>query len=349
MSSVCNRLQRAHTLTPTHTRTQTRTDFFFSSILINQSPNNFLTPARRDNATLILLGDCSNKGRESVYETLGVPPSKLKASQFVDFCAEYLGRAHNHNFLALDKGVGKLYLTSTAPLLGGEEEEEEEGEEEDAVAHLAHGVKGLGLAAGGGGGGGAAAAAYKPNKDMALDFLGCLPGTVEPLLQVLNERHESSLIWEPTEGLGGLKQELEAGGFTVIGTDLYKVGKRGKLTRATAESFIETEDLEAMEPPEGVELLVLFPPFSQRVEFYERVWELGLPAYILSPYNDMAKSSLSDAFQKHGVEVFCLSGAAAHEFYSPEQKRPVKVASPCCWYGLNTGAKKGTSRMFHIS
>ncbi len=104
-----------------------------------------------------------------------------------------------------------------------------------------------------------------------------------------------------------------------------------------------------MEPPKGVDIIVMNPPFEKKQQFFERCYELGLPAYILCPLNSMARSSLVDLFNEKGVEVFLLpGGSSTQEFYSVQKGRPVNLITPCCWYGINTRAKKGEHKLFFL-
>ena len=124
-------------------------NFGLSVILLSQQQNNLLTPARRDGATSILVGDLTNKQREAVFDTLSIPPDQLKKAEFVSWCAGSLGRSHDYHFLVFLKEAKRRQLFLTRACIGGEDEE-------DVAARYAE--EELGGGGGGGGGGGASAA-----------------------------------------------------------------------------------------------------------------------------------------------------------------------------------------------
>ena len=203
---------------------------------LSHTHTSFLTPARRDGATVILVGDLTNPQREQIYDTLSVPPTQLAKKEFVSWCHDTLGRAHDYTFLAFLKEQKKrqLFLTraetvekddlceqmAAFTMVGGggggggaytpagkekEEEEEDEGEEEAAL------VKGDRRRLQGG-------IHQKGARDLYItnDF------TIAPLLPVLQARATKKMkIWEPCVGLGNIASFLKAEGYDVVGTDLF--------------------------------------------------------------------------------------------------------------------------------
>ena len=85
--------------------------------------NSFLTPARRDGATCILVGDLSNKQREGIFDTLSIPPTLLKKSEFVTWCHDTLGRSNDYTFLAFlkEQKGRRLFLTRAQGLVNLEQ------------------------------------------------------------------------------------------------------------------------------------------------------------------------------------------------------------------------------------
>lgn len=251
-------------------------NFNVSTIAINQDPHNFLTPTRRSNATVVCVSDLTNPGRLAVLETLALPPKDLSKNDWLEFCAHHLGRVNGYKFFVFNKEVGELCLTcattkdtAVAALdkrlasLGLEDAEQEEEDEPLPPA---------------GGGGGAAAAQDSAKKrhpqqkgkqlgggnDTDQDLYTTQKGQIEPLLEVLLERHPGATIWEPCQGLGDITTVLEAGGFSVVSSDLYSPDGKTIFPDKSFVSFThkhkDTKEViahyDACPVPEGVDVIV---------------------------------------------------------------------------------------------
>ena len=318
-----------------------------------------MTPARRDGATSILVGDLTNKQRELIYDTLSIPPDKLKKSEFVSWCAGFIGRAHDYTFLAFFKEQRgqQLYLVRA---------------DSEDVTIGGMGASYGGAAAGGGGGGGGMSAlsrelavvdldsdsepaagggggaAARPKQfgtfaqggsrqESARDLYTTLERTITPLLPVLLERHKGAHVWEPCIGLANIADVLSAAGFSVVGTDLFSPD--GALQ--PEESFIAVEhsgvSYAPCEVPEGVDIIVTNPPFSDKLAFIQRFFDLGIPVFSILPLETLTHKGCVALFKERGVELFILpGGSSASSFFKVSESRNVSVGG-CAWFGFNTG------------
>lgn len=339
-------------------------NFNISVIAINQQQNNFLTPARRDGATCVLVGDLTNKQREGVYDTLGIPPAKLKKQEFVSFCDDFLGTRHHYTFLAYCKEQqNPLYLTRSgdAPTAtAGVAEELSSGMRalsfDDAASSGAGGVYrddddnddpvSVGAA------GGSSASEHTPfkgdrrrlqggsNQKPANDLYTTQRKTITPLLAVLQERHPGAVIWEPCVGTGCISSVLEEAGFRVIGTDLFSYNGDGTQTANPSQSFVSCEmngeSYDECAVPEGVQVIVTNPPFSLKASFIERIYRLGLPTYCVLPIESLGTRRDNKIFADGGMELFILpGGTAASDFFKVSENRMVSVGT-CSWFAFNT-------------
>ena len=324
----------------------------------------FLTPARRDGATVILTGDLTNSQREQIYDTLSIPPTALPKKEFVTWCHNTLGRAHGYAFLVFLKEAKKrqLFLTRT-----GMEDGDAEGE---AVADLRDRMEALQV---GGGGGGSVAYApravvedydeverlpesrvwgtYKQggsHQKGARDLYTTHEFTIAPLLPVLEARAKKGMkVWEPCLGLGNIASVLSEVGYDVVGTDLYAPDG----TLQPGQSFIECEvDGKSLEPcpvPKGVTHIVTNPPFSEKLAFIQRIYALGLPTYCLLPIDTLCVKGCVKEFEAHGgVELFFLGGKAASSFHKVSEGRDISVGN-CAWFAFNTRVK-GEENFHHF-
>ncbi len=334
----------------------------------------FLTPARRDGATVILVGDLSNKQREEIYDTLSIPPTQLAKKEFVSWCHGTLGRAHDYTFLAFLKEQRKRQLFLTR---AGSEAVEDLGVR---LEELSMGGGGGSPYAGGGGGspyaggGGGAEEAEDEDEPAAggsaevfrgdrrrlqggshqgtqQDLYTTHPYTLKPLLPVIEARFKGGRIWETCLGLGNIATVLDEAGYTVVGTDLYTQQEDGTFTMNKDESFIECVvdgvSLKECAVPEGVSMIITNPPFSEKLAFIKRFYELGLPTYCLLPVETLGVKGCAKLFEENGgVEIFFLSGKAASTFFKVSEGRDVSVGS-CAWFGFNT-RKEGEENFHHF-
>lgn len=356
-------------------------NFNISVIAMNQQQNNFFTPARRDGATSILVGDLTNKQREGIYDTLGIPPSKLKKQDFIEYCDTWLGRRNGYNFLLYAKEQTQtLWLTHADADGGGVEsithgltgmsvaarvpkphftdDDDETNDPESASALYSSESGSTGRAGGGyagGAGGGFDAPAFKgdrrrlqggSNQKPAQDLYTTNIKTILPLIDVLNARHTGSKIWEPCVGLGNIAKPLFDAGFEVIGTDLYSMNPDGSFTANPSQSFVECEvdgvSYSECALPEGFDpakdIIVTNPPFSLKLKFIQRFYELGIPTYCILPIETYGAKGCVRLFIEHGVEMFYLTGGkAASTFHKVSEERDVAVGT-CAWFAFNTRA-----------
>lgn len=81
-------------------------------------------------------------------------------------------------------------------------------------------------------------------------------------------------------------------------------------------------------------------------EFIERVFELGIPTYLLMPVETLGRKATCELLKDQGCELFILAGGSnSSRFYKPSEHRDVNVGT-CCWYGLNT--RKGKESLHEL-
>ena len=278
---------------------------------------------------MILVGDLTNPQREQIYDTLSIPPTALPKKEFVAWCHETLGRAHNYTFLAFLKEQRKRQLFLSRA--GEGEPVEDLGGRMEALS--------MGGASGAMGGGGSSAAvggyAYAPRdyeeveegavamaspehkgdrrwlqggsrQEGARDLYTTHEYTLMPLLPVLEARAKKGMkVWEPCLGLGNIASVLSDAGYDVVGTDLYAPDGTLQPDQSFIDCQMEGKSLAECAVPEGVTHIVTNPPFSEKLAFIKRFYELGLPTYCLLPIDTLGVKGCVKEFEAHGgVEVF---------------------------------------------
>ena len=103
----------------------------------------------------------------------------------------------------------------------------------------------------------------------ARDYFATPRGAIDPVLKYIPAGVKR--IWEPTTGGGAIASVLEEAGYEVVRTDLHPQGQ-------------DTRKLDFLkDDPEECDLIMLNPPFSQKVVFLRRLIELGKPFVCLMP------------------------------------------------------------------
>ena len=90
-------------------------------------------------------------------------------------------------------------------------------------------------------------------------------------------------------------------------------------------------------------VLVANPPFSLKNAFIKRIYELGIPAFLLMPV-DMLGTKRDIALLKGWLQNVRAArrrcGGASSKFYNKSEDRDMSVGT-CAWLGLNLGTSGG--------
>jgi ParB-like chromosome segregation protein Spo0J len=109
---------------------------------------------------------------------------------------------------------------------------------------------------------------------------------LDPLLPYLAKFSD---IWEPAAGDGLIVKALSGNGWNVIGSDLLQ-----------AENFFEYQ-------PERWDCLVTNPPYSIKLKWIDRCYQLGKPFALLMPVETLGSKNAQEMFEKFGMELIVLN------------------------------------------
>lgn len=112
------------------------------------------------------------------------------------------------------------------------------------------------------------------------------PLALVPLLPFLKP---DWLIWEAAEGEGNLTRGLEAEGFKVIGSDIL-----------SGQDFLRWE-------PSQFDCVITNPPFSLKLQFLERAYQLRKPFAFLLPLTALETEKRQKLYKEFGLQVILLN------------------------------------------
>lgn len=126
---------------------------------------------------------------------------------------------------------------------------------------------------------------YKGEKDKfsLRDFAQSPPYAVNPIQEIIPE---GFTIWEPACGKGYLSKRLSELGYAVLESDIQR-----------GQNFFEYE------PEESWDCIITNPPFSTKVYWIERCYDLEKPFALLMPLETLGIMGASKWFRKYGVEL----------------------------------------------
>lgn len=140
------------------------------------------------------------------------------------------------------------------------------------------------------------------------------PYAVAPLLPYL-QRY--SQLWEPAAGEGYLAAALEKAGHVVVKTDIL-----------TGQNFFFTQ------PPYRIPIITN-PPYSVKVEWLARCYELELPFALLLPVDTIALGEAQALFEQHGIEIIWLNRRV--NFKMPQRGWGGRAQFSTAWFTNNLG------------
>jgi hypothetical protein len=123
---------------------------------------------------------------------------------------------------------------------------------------------------------------------------------LDPLVPYLDA---SWRIWEPAKGKGSLVRSLQSKGFDVVGSDWE-------------EGFLNWR-------PDCFDVVVSNPPYSKKLAFLSRCYDLGKPFALLMPITVFDSQDRRSLFQKHGVQIIFPRGRINYE--TPNHEARIKV------------------------
>lgn len=152
------------------------------------------------------------------------------------------------------------------------------------------------------------------------------PHALEPLLPWLKP---AWLIWEPCAGKGNLVKALRERDFLVYASDIKNHRNFLKLPRG-----LLCEEMQFI--VRAYDCIVTNPPYSLKLEFLTRAYELQKPFAFLMPLFTFEGPNRQALFEKHGLEVILLDHRV--EFEPPPGKNPVGFATAWFTNGLKIGS-----------
>jgi hypothetical protein len=150
------------------------------------------------------------------------------------------------------------------------------------------------------------------------------PHALQPLLPYLKK---DWLIWEPCAGKGNLVKALRDEGFMVYASDIK-----------TRKNFLKEPHGKAADEwafiLRAYGAIVTNPPYSKKLEFLERAYELGRPFAFLLPLFTFEGPTRQALFEKHGLEVIFINSRI--QYCGPEGKQ-MGFSSAWFTWKLNIG------------
>lgn len=133
---------------------------------------------------------------------------------------------------------------------------------------------------------------------------------LDPLLPFLPA---SWRIWEPACGSGRIVRALQTRGYAVWGTDLLE-----------GKNFFQHE-LRTI----AWEAIVTNPPYSIKVDWIRRCYELGNPFALLVPVETISLPDVQTLMEQHGADLLLLNKRV--NFYMPSGKDG-SAQFPVLWF-----------------
>lgn len=165
---------------------------------------------------------------------------------------------------------------------------------------------------------------FRPEKERSDDWQ-TPPHALGPLLPFLKPNW---LIWEPCSGKGNLVNDLREKNFTVFASDIKNGRDFLKLPRGRLRSEMEWI-------LGAYDCVVTNPPYSLKLEFLTRAYELGKPFAFLMPLFTFEGPKRQALFEEHGLEVIFINKRV--EFEPPKGSNPVGFATAWFTSGLKIG------------
>lgn len=152
----------------------------------------------------------------------------------------------------------------------------------------------------------------------AADLCMTPPYALDPILRYLKP---DWILWESACGQGHLSGALARLGFLVLDTDIT-MGL----------------DFFTYQPAAGFDCQITNPPFSRKLAWIERSYQLGKPFALLLPVEILGVGAAQRLFEQFGVEIILLNRRVD---FQTIRTSFAKSSSwfPVCWvtWGLNIG------------
>lgn len=139
---------------------------------------------------------------------------------------------------------------------------------------------------------------------------------IDPLLAYL----QSNVIWESAAGQGNLALAFQERGFKVISSDIL-----------TGQDFFKWQ-------PAAWDVQISNPPFSCKLAWLARSYQLGKPFALLLPVEFLGVGAAQKLFARYGIEVILLNRRVNFQTVNTTFAKS-NAWFPTCWYtfGLNIG------------
>lgn len=144
------------------------------------------------------------------------------------------------------------------------------------------------------------------------------PGyALDPLLAYLDK---NCIIWESAAGQGNLTLAFQEHGFKVVSSDIL-----------TGQNFFKWQPLKW-------DVTISNPPFSHKVDWLARCYELGKPFALLLPVEILGVGAAQKMFARFGVEIILLNRRVDFQTVNTSFAKSSSWF-PTAWFcsGLNIG------------
>ena len=128
------------------------------------------------------------------------------------------------------------------------------------------------------------------------------------------------IIWEPAAGDCTLVNALHSRGYQVFASDIL-----------SGQDFFKYR-------PGRVDMILTNPPFSLKLKWLERCYNLGLPFALLLPVEILGVGTAQRLFEAFGLEVILLNRRVDFRTINTSFEKS-SAWFPTCWitWGLNIG------------
>lgn len=167
--------------------------------------------------------------------------------------------------------------------------------------------------------------AQNPNQSQGFDQCQTPVYALDPLFAYLPK---DKIIWESAAGQGNLVTGLRDAGYSVIASDIL-----------TGQNFFKWQ-------PERFDVMITNPPYSIKLLWCERAFQLGKPFALLLPVEILGVGGAQRLFERYGIEIILLDKRVNFQTINTSFEKS-SAWFPVCWItsGLNIGQQITYSKL----